>query len=259
MKRVYVRGIGFWTTGYPSVTAWTGKKPEAEAQKPEASLLQGPLRRRATPLTRMSVEVMQQALKMAKADAAKTPSVWATAHGEHSTAIGLLDMMLKGEGKLSPTKFHNSVHNTPSGYASISAKNRSPSTTLTGGAELVASAFCEAGAMVSALNRDVVLVLADEPLMSPFDSPNSTRPLAISFLLSANPERALGAISHLQKRPDRAPDGPSEIFGRLHVAAGLFLIEAIIRGETGVIPLQWQESAGSETWSVEFESPTAHL
>ena len=69
MKCVYVRGIGFWTTGYPSVTAWMENRPQPEAEKPEASLLQGPLSRRATPLTRMSVEVMQQALEMGKADA----------------------------------------------------------------------------------------------------------------------------------------------------------------------------------------------
>ena len=255
MKCVYVRGIGFWTTGYPNLTAWMEKRPEPEAKKPEASLLQGPLSRRATPLTRMSVEVMQQAVEMGKADAASTPSVWATAHGEHSTAIGLLGMMLKGEGKLSPTKFHNSVHNTPSGYASIAAKNRSPSTTLTGGAELVASAFCEAGAMVSALNRDVVLVLGDEPLMVPFDSPDSARPLATSFLLSPDPNRALGTISNLQKRPDQAPHSQDETFGRLHVSAALFLVEAIVRRQSGIIPLQHQTSFNPEGWSLQLEAP----
>jgi hypothetical protein len=257
MKCVYVRGIGFWTTGYPSVTAWMENRPQPEAEKPEASLLQGPLSRRATPLTRMSVEVMQQALEMGKADAASTPSVWGTAHGEHSTAIGLLGMMLKGEGKLSPTKFHNSVHNTPSGYASIAAKNRSASTTLTGGAELVASAFCEAGAMVSDLNRDVVLVLADEPLMAPFDSPDSARPLATSFLLSPNPNRALGTISNLEKRQERAPQAKHNKFGRLHVSAALFLLEAIVRKQNGVIPLQYREPVDHGAWSLQFEAPPA--
>ena len=52
-------------------------------------------------------------------------------------------MMLRGEGKLSPTHFHNSIHNTASGYASIATGNGAPSTTLSGGAELVASSFLD--------------------------------------------------------------------------------------------------------------------
>ena len=253
MKRTYVRGIGFWTTGYPNIKAWTEGRADSETEKPDANLLQGPLRRRATPLTRMSVEVMQQALEMGGGNIAETPSIWATAHGEHSTAIGLLGMMLKGEGKLSPTKFHNSVHNTPSGYASIAAQNRSPSTTLTGGTELVASALCEAGAMVSHLDREVVLVLADEPLMTPFDSPETARPLATSFLLSPNPSQALGAVSGLKRRSP-SPVPPSDAFGRLHVSAALFLMEAITKGRTGTVPLQFAEPSDSELWSIEFEA-----
>ena len=111
--------------------------------------------------------------------------------------------------------------------------------------------------MVSSLNRDVVLVLADEPLMSPFDSPDSARPLAISFLLSPNPQQALGAISHLQKRAGQTPHPQNETLGRLHVSAALLLLEAIIHSQTGIIPLQWQETLDLEGWSVEFEATPA--
>ncbi len=62
----------------------------------------------------------------------------------------MLEMMNQGTGKLSPTRFHNSVYNTASGYVSIATGNRSPSTTLTGGADLVGCALAEALCQVEA-------------------------------------------------------------------------------------------------------------
>ena len=139
MRPLYVHGLGLWTRGYPGLVAWCAQQRDPSAEKPEAELLEGPLRRRAPPLTRMSVEVLRQATAQAGCDPSGVRSVWATAHGEHTPAIKLLEMMKRGEGKLSPTHFHNSVHNTASGYASIATENRAPSTTLTGGSEPTSS------------------------------------------------------------------------------------------------------------------------
>ena len=253
MKPVYVRGVGFWSTGYASPKAWCARDFDAEVTGPEASLLTGALRRRATPLTRMGIEVLQQAARMGDADPTGLSSVWATAHGEHSMAIGLLEMMQQGEGKLSPTKFHNSVHNTASGYASIATGNRSPSTTLTGGAELVASAIIEAACMLDAWNRDVMVVIADEPLLPPFDLPDSRVPLALSLLLTSRPEGAMSVLSGL-RRASVEPVAPHPPFGPLHVAAGLPLFEHIVEQRPGTVALAFDAGPDVPIWCLDHDT-----
>ena len=237
MKPVYVCGIGLWTPGYDRPWAWCQQKVDPTVEKPEAAFLEGPLRRRATPLTRMAVDVLHQAVIHADRDLASIQTVWATAHGEHTPAIKLLEMMHRGEGKLSPTHFHNSVHNTASGYASIAWGNVAPSTTLTGGSELVASALLEAWCLLESSGRDVALVLADEPLQPPFERADAHTPLAIALLLSQQPRRALAVLTEL-RRAAIAPVPDHERFGPLHVSAALPLLERIVRGQPGSVALE---------------------
>ena len=252
MKPAYVRGIGLWIPGYPSPEAWFSATPDPEATVPAASLLEGPLRRRATPLTRMGIEVLQQAVAMGKADLKAIPSVWATAHGEHSAAIALLGMMQRGEGKLSPTKFHNSVHNTASGYASISSGNCAPSTTLTGGAELVASTFVEAACMLETQGRDIAVVLADEPLLPPFDRSDASTALALGFLLSPHAAGAFAVLSDI-RRNAVSPLKHHRHFGSLHVSAALPLIEQIVNRRAGTVALEFEGNGRGAVWCLDLE------
>jgi len=247
-----VRGLGLWSPGYPTPAHWCRNDPDPEADAPEAVLLSGPLRRRATGLTRMAVDALQQAVGEAGCDPAQTPTVWATAHGEHSTAIRLLGMMGRGEGKLSPTHFHNSVHNTASGYASIATSNSLPSTTLTGCRELVAAALLEAVCLLETSGRDVVLVLADEPLLPPFDRDDMKAPLALAFCLSSDPGGATAAVSHF-RRDTVAPVKCSKHFGHLHVSAALPLLEGVVLGKPGTIALEFEGEDAGPVWCVDLE------
>jgi hypothetical protein len=200
----------------------------------------------------VAVEALQQATSEAGCDPAHTPSVWATAHGEHETAIAILDMMQQGEGKLSPTRFHNSVHNTASGYASIAAGNRSPSTTLASGAELVATAFLEALCHLEAGARDVALVLVDEPLRPPFDRREASVPLGVAFCLSSRPDGARAVLSEL-RRDAVAPVKRHERFGDLYVSAALPLLERIVLGRPGTVALELEGEGEERVWCVDLE------
>ena len=237
MKPAYVRGLGLWTPGFANPEAWCRGEFDPSVDAPEVALLSGPLRRRATGLTRMAVEVLNQATRAAGCDVATAPIVWATSHGEHANAIKILGMMRSGEGKLSPTHFHNSVHNTASGYASIATGNCAPSTTLTGGAELVASAFLEAICHLEAGAEDVVVVLADEPLLPPFDRGDGTAPLALAFCLSSRSEGA-GAVLTDFRRDAVAPVKHCDRFGPLYVGGGLSLLERIVLRRPGTVALE---------------------
>lgn len=239
MKPAYVHGLGLWSPGYASAAAWCRGDFDPSIEAPATALLDGPLRRRATGLTRMAVEVLEQATSEAGCDVKAVPSVWATSNGEHTTAIKILAMMQRGSGKLSPTHFHNSVHNTASGYASIATGNCAPSTTLTGGAELVASSFLEATCHLEAGASDVVIVLADEPLLPPFDRGGGASPLALAFCLSSRSEGARAVVSR-PRRGAVAALKQHDRFGRLYVAAALPLLERIVLGQPGSVALEFE-------------------
>lgn len=252
MNPVYVRGLGLWTPGFSGTQAWCEENRNPEAMKPEATLLKGPLKRRSTAVTRMAVEAFTQAATQANCDPASVPTIWATAHGEHSTAIHLLEMMHKGDGKLSPTHFHNSVHNTPGGYASIATRNVAPSTTLTGGSELVSAALFEAICLVDSLQCDIVLVFADEALKAPFDVPGSDLPLALGFCLGPHGDPSLARLENLAR--DAAPAEPVESFGHLHLSTALSLLEQVFHRRSGRVALQSQSHESDEVWAIDVEA-----
>ena len=251
MRPIYVRGVGLWSPGYAGLDAWLENKRDPSVTKAPAALLEGALGRRATPLTRMAVEVFEQAAHGGRLDTSTLRSVWANAHGEHSAAIRLLEMMPRGEGKVSPTHFHNSVHNTASGYASIASHNAAISTTLTGGTELVASALLEAWSLAQSSGAPVALVWADEVLRPPFAKSDIPEPLALALLLDPQPEGALAALESL-RRDTAVPALPQhEHFGRLHVGAALPLVEAVAKGERGTVALELDAKRPGPVWCVD--------
>ncbi len=256
MRPVYVCGLGLWAPGHADPAAWCLRKEDPSVEVPEATLLTHALRRRASHLTRMGVEVLQQAISRGGRDSTNTPSVWATAHGEHETALAILGMMQRGEGKLSPTQFHNSVHNTASGYASIAAGNCVASTTLTGGSELVATTFLEGMCLLEAGESDVVLVLADEPLRRPFDQHTPGASLALSFCLSARRHGAIAVLADL-RRHHAPPIKRHERFGSLYVSAALPLLERIVLGEPGIVALEFESEDAGPVWCLDLELASA--
>lgn len=252
MKPAYVTGVGLWTPGHASAESWCRGEFDPSVEAPPVALLSGPLRRRATGLTRIAVEVFHQATSRAGCDRDTIPSVWATSNGEHTTAIKILGMMRRGEGKLSPTHFHNSVHNTAGGYASIALGNHSPSTTITGGVEVVASSFLEAACHLEAAAEDVVVVLADEPLQSPFDCSEGAALLALAFCLSSRSEGA-GAVLTDFRRDTVAPVKHRERFGPLYVGGGLPLLERIVLRRPGTVALEVVSECSGPIQCVDLE------
>ena len=123
-----VEGIGVWS---PELPGWDlardilcGKIDKAVdlPKRPAATILPPNERRRAPEVVLLALEAAQQACSMAQRDPADLPNVYASSYGDlvindylcATLAIAPLDM--------SPTRFHNSVHNAPAGYWAIAAK-----------------------------------------------------------------------------------------------------------------------------------------
>ncbi|MGB8436994.1 MAG: beta-ketoacyl synthase chain length factor, partial [Burkholderiales bacterium] len=69
--------------------------------------------------------------------------------------------------EISPTRFHNSVHNAASGYWSIAVHSHAPANMVTGTDEVFGSGLLEAALQAMIEARDVLLVAYDVPMPPP--------------------------------------------------------------------------------------------
>ena len=82
---------------------------------------------------------------------------------------------------MSPTRFHNSVHNAAAGYWCIAAATHEPSTSLCAHDASFAAGLLESAAQVTVEDAVVALVAYDHPYPEPL---NAVRPIAAAFGLA---------------------------------------------------------------------------
>ena len=128
---VFVRSVSVWG---PGLQGWAASQPilrgaqdyvAGEASPPLPTLLSATERRRTGPVARLALSVAQQASEMAGIAPGAIPSVFATANGDGAVVHSILEALAAGE-PVSPTQFHNSVHNTAAGYWSIATGSQQP-------------------------------------------------------------------------------------------------------------------------------------
>ena len=152
---IEILGASFFATHHASADdALAGAQRDFTA--PAFRLLAGRARRFTSLVTQLHMEVLGS---LPRLDAAGTPAVFATCHGEIQTAERLIADFAES-GLVSSAQFAHSVHNTASGLYSIATGNAAPTTTLTG-ENAIAAAWLEAALVARETERPVVLSIAD--------------------------------------------------------------------------------------------------
>jgi 3-oxoacyl-(acyl-carrier-protein) synthase len=133
---VFVEGIGLRG---PGLEGWAASRPilagavpfaAAPVILPPPALLPAAERRRAVPPVKLALAVGSEALQQAGRDPSGVATVFTSSGGDGDTVHEILRVLATAEREVSPTRFHNSVHNAPSGYWTIATGSREPSTTL---------------------------------------------------------------------------------------------------------------------------------
>jgi hypothetical protein len=90
--------------------------------------------------------------------------------------------------EVSPTRFHNSVHNAPAGYWTIAVGSQRPSVSVCGYDATFAAGLLEAASQVQAEGTPVLLVVYDIPYPQPLHAARSLdQPFAAALLLAPDP------------------------------------------------------------------------
>lgn len=135
-------------------------------------------RRRSSDSVRLAIEVAQQAVRDAGIDAATLANVFSASDSDGRIIHDICEALAQDERHVSPTAFHNSVHNAPAGYWSIATGCHAASTSLSAYDLSFAAGLIEAATQVVADGRDVLLVACDLPLPPPL---HALRPIDQPF------------------------------------------------------------------------------
>lgn len=168
----HVEGIGFWADGLPSWQAARefvadGTLPADAPARPSPELLPPNERRRAPGSVAVALEAALAACRDAGADPASLPSVFASMHGDLGITDYICSTLATDASSLSPTRFHNSVHNAAAGYWTIGVGSHAPATAISSFEATFAQGLVEAMSQLAAGAPRVLLVACDAPSAGP--------------------------------------------------------------------------------------------
>jgi hypothetical protein len=245
---VVVAGVGVWS---PQLPGWDAARAvlrgecaaQSVATRPAPSLLAPNERRRAPDSVLLALEVAQQACAMAAREPRELPAVFASAYGDLAISDYLCAPLAQAPTELSPTKFHNSVHNAPAGYWAIATGSMGSSSAVAAGVDTFASGLLEAALLAASEATPVVYAVYDAAAPGPLaDVVPCRSAFAAGFVLAPRghmPGAALRLRLSAQPAPPLAPDG-----GVLHAvhrdnpaAASLPLLAALARAEADAFAL----------------------
>lgn len=157
-----VEGIGFWTDGLPSWAAArafaAGDALQPTPPRPVAPLLPANERRRAPDTVAVSLQAALAACNDAGRDPALLSSVFTSNHGDLAITDYMCSTLASDPLTISPTRFHNSVHNAAAGYWTIAVGALAPATALSASRASFAQGLLEALAQLACGAEAVVLV-----------------------------------------------------------------------------------------------------
>lgn len=206
---VAVLGSGCWTPGIADRDALDALRSGADWQPADtarapATILPVGERRRAPASVLLACEVAQQACQSAGVDPATLASVFACTDGDLTIADYICATLATEPEALSPTRFHNSVHNAAAGYWTIATRCHAPSTAISALKGTFAAGLLQAAVLSLADTRPVLLVAYDTPASGPFtDVTHNTIAFGAALVIDAN-ARGDG-LSRLRIRHEATP------------------------------------------------------
>ena len=234
----YIEGIGLLGPGltdWPSSQAILGGQQPYQPLKtllPPPALLPAAERRRSGAIVKLTLATGLQAVTQAGLDAASLPSVFTSSGGDGENCHAICEMLASQDRQISPTRFHNSVHNTASGYWSIATGAMSTSSVLSAFDASFGAGLLEALTQVVVDHTRTVLLTCDTAYPEPL---YSARPIpdAFGMALVLAPERSAQALAQISvsltdASADRLIDAALEALrSAIPAARGLPLLCAI--------------------------------
>jgi hypothetical protein len=254
----YIEGIALWAPTLPHWTAASAAfRGEAAGvatplKRPAPELLHAAERRRAPDTVVLALEVAAQAVAQSGRSAQELHSVFTSAHGDLSLTDHMCRILATTPALLSPTKFHHSVHNAPSGYWTMSTQCMQASTAVSAFECSFAAGLLEALTHCAADQRPMLLVGYDVAANGALAATNQSRGL-LGVALVLAPQASRRSLFSLQSMMTsgvhtRTPlqSSAAQSLAINAMADALPLFEALARGDKALVQLPLSSALGLE-------------
>ncbi len=166
MIDIAIEGVGAWSPAWGNWNdardALAGNAAQTQpAGKPSPAILSPNERRRVPEAVRLALAVAEQACAMAGREPKDLPNLFASSYGDLQINDYLCATLAENPLDISPTRFHNSVHNAPAGYWAITAGCMCNSTAISAGEHTFGAGLLEAALQASDMNMPVLYVVSD--------------------------------------------------------------------------------------------------
>lgn len=246
----WIEGIGCIAPGLPD---WPTTRAVLRGATPltvEASVLPAPAllppaeRRRASRVVKLTLAVGLEAAAQAGADVAQLATVFSASGADGHNCHAICEQLATDDRQISPTRFHNSVHNAAAGYWGIATGAMAPCQVICAFDASFGAGLLDALAQVALDGQPVLLIAYDSEYPAPLFA---TRPVpdAAGVALLLTPQRSERSLARIAVDSTREPaetlaDAPLEVL-RTTIPAlrALPLLGKLARGEAGSVVLDY--------------------
>lgn len=246
----WIEGIGFLAPGLPdwptarAVLRGEAALSAAPSVLPAPSILPTAERRRASRVVKLTLAVGLEAAAHAGADVATLATVFSASGADGHNCHALCEQLATDDRQISPTRFHNSVHNAAAGYWGIATGAMAPCQVICAYDASFGAGLIDALGQVVLDRQPTLLIAYDSEYPEPLFAKRPVPDVAgVALLLT--PERSERSLASISVTPANGPaeglsDNALETL-RLAIPAlrALPLLQKLARGEAGTVCLDY--------------------
>lgn len=252
MLTAHIQGIGLIGPGLPDWQSGARVLAGEEGYSPHPTVLPTPEglppaeRRRTGATVKLALGAARQAIAAAGVDPTGLPAVFSSSGADGLICHEICETLATADRQVSPTRFHNSVHNAAAGYWSLATGATAASTALCAYDGSFAAGLLEALAQVISDRVPVLLCAYEtpypEPLLAKRPLPDS---FAVALVLAPAPSpgahaRLTASLADAAAIADRFPEPRLEALRTAVPAArSLPLLRLLARRESGETVLDY--------------------
>lgn len=246
----WINGVGVLA---PGISGWAvasevlrGKRVHEPAPTtlPIPDLLPSAERRRASRVIKLSLGVGLEAVAHAGVDASTLATVFAASGADGHNCHALCEQLAGDDRQISPTRFHNSVHNAAAGYWGIATRSMAPCQVIGAFDASFGAGLLDALAQVACDGQPVLLVAYDSEYPEPLHATRAT-PDCGGLALVLGPCRIENSLAQITVSPCKQPAHPLEHAGlevlrqTIPALRGLPLLHRLALGDAGTVVLDY--------------------
>lgn len=239
-------GLFGWTHAREVLRGETALKL-APTQLPPVEALPPPERRRVGLAIKLALALGFEAVRHAGTDPARLATVFSSTAGDCDNCHAVLETLASDDRAVSPTRFHNSVHNAPAGYWSIATACMEPSTSLCAYDATFAAGLLEATTQALSSGQPCLFLAFDTAYPEPL-YPLRPIPYALGVAMVLNPVKTARARASLALKLCHAAATPmpepvlEALRTNIPVARSLPLMQRLAQGAGGTVVIEYLDS-----------------